>query len=197
MLERRIQTCWSTGAGRYFDAAGSLILGRARSAYEGQLPMELEALARSALSAGEALPPWPVSLRERPSSPAEAPAWPARFRIDLAEAFGAILEERSRGAGRASGAGRRADRPLLAARFHRTMAEAIACGVRRLVEETGVRTIALGGGVFQNAVLLEMLLDLGVQEGWKILLPRDLPPNDGGLSYGQLAVVSWDERRES
>ena len=52
---------------------------------------------------------------------------------------------------------------------------------------TGLRTVALAGGVFQNALLLEELLPrIGDHH---VLLPHCIPPNDGGIAYGQAAVA--------
>jgi hydrogenase maturation protein HypF len=62
--------------------------------------------------------------------------------------------------------------------------------IRRLAETTGLRTVALGGGVFQNARLLESLTTRLAAEGFRTLVPRALPPNDGAISYGQAVVAA-------
>ena len=49
-------------------------------------------------------------------------------------------------------------------------------------------TVALGGGVFQNARLLESLQGRLETAGLRVLIPRRLSPNDGAISYGQAAV---------
>jgi hydrogenase maturation protein HypF len=43
--------------------------------------------------------------------------------------------------------------------------------------------------VFQNRRLLERTEGALRREGLRVLIPRLLPPNDGGLSYGQVAVA--------
>ena len=98
------------------------------------------------------------------------------FRLCLDEAFLALLDEMRLGA----------DERFLARRFHRTMAEAIVRGAERLAEEAGTRRVALGGGVFQNQLLLAMVVDGLAACGLEALLPREVPANDGGISYGQL-----------
>ena len=71
--------------------------------------------------------------------------------------------------------------------FHVTMAAAAAEMLGVLAVQTGLRTAALSGGVFQNALLLEQLL---VRLGdFRVLLPHLVPPNDGGIAYGQAAAA--------
>ena len=48
----------------------------------------------------------------------------------------------------------------------------------------------LSGGVFQNRLLLERTLERLKPAGLRVLVPRALPPNDGGISYGQAAVAA-------
>jgi hydrogenase maturation protein HypF len=73
-----------------------------------------------------------------------------------------------------------------AARFHNAVASAtaIAC------ERTGATTVVLSGGVFQNRRLLETTTTLLRDAGLRVLTPELLPPNDGGISYGQAAVAT-------
>ena len=67
------------------------------------------------------------------------------------------------------------------------MAAAVAEVLGILSVRTGLRTVALAGGVFQNALLLEELLPrIGDHH---VLLPHRIPPNDGGIAYGQAAVA--------
>lgn len=181
MLERGINCPWSTGAGRWFDGVASLLLGRVQNLYEGQAPAELEMLA---MATQEDVPPYPVRLIDTPRGAAGrsgGPEWPTRFRVSLDEAVAPLLARR----------GRPGEESHLAKRFHRTMAEAIVLGAARLAEEEGARTVALGGGVFQNRLLLGMVVDSLDAQGLTALLPVDVPANDGGIAYGQLAVASW------
>ena len=71
--------------------------------------------------------------------------------------------------------------------FHVTMAAAVAEVLSVLADATGLRTVALSGGVFQNALLLEQVL-LCLRD-FRVLLPHIAPPNDGGIAYGQAAVA--------
>ncbi len=75
--------------------------------------------------------------------------------------------------------------------FHQAVALAAAEGARRLRAETGLSRIALSGGVFQNALLRDLLLPPLIKDGFEVFLNQEAPPGDGGLSVGQ----AWFEER--
>ena len=60
----------------------------------------------------------------------------------------------------------------------------------------GLGTVALGGGAFQNARLLTRIACRLTEARLRVLVPRELSPNDGAISYGQAAVASWLLSRE-
>lgn len=88
----------------------------------------------------------------------------------------------------------------IAARFHRGLAAVIVRMAQQEAERHEVTTVALGGGVFQNKVLTELVLRGLEAAGLKALLPRQVPANDGGLAWGQaliaLARASQNEQRQ-
>ena len=55
----------------------------------------------------------------------------------------------------------------------------------------GVDTVALSGGCFQNARLLDLTTQDLRAAGFTVLIHRDLPPNDGGLAAGQALGALW------
>ncbi len=77
---------------------------------------------------------------------------------------------------------------VLAARFHRGVAAAVAQICRRAREDTGIGTVALTGGVFANALLEEACTGLLAADGFTVLRHQEVPPGDGGLALGQLVV---------
>jgi len=81
----------------------------------------------------------------------------------------------------------------VATRFHNSLAAATAEAVTRIAGERGLGTAVLSGGVFQNRVLLEGVADRLDRAGLRVLIPLRLPPNDGGISYGQAAVAAARE----
>ncbi len=78
----------------------------------------------------------------------------------------------------------------IASRFHRTIAELLAEAACEAREQTQLNSVALSGGVFQNRLLLETLIARLEKKGFQVYINRRVPPNDGGLSLGQLAVAA-------
>ena len=79
---------------------------------------------------------------------------------------------------------------MVAARFHNSLAGATAAACARVAEARGLGTVVLSGGVFQNRLLLERTSAALRDAGLEVLIPLRLPPNDGGISYGQVAVAA-------
>lgn len=74
--------------------------------------------------------------------------------------------------------------------FHGTLAAACIDWIRRAADETGIMTVALSGGCFLNSILSDAIARGCSDAGVSPLLPRQLPPNDGGLSLGQAWVAA-------
>ena len=70
------------------------------------------------------------------------------------------------------------------------MADRAICAASDIAVEAGIDTVALGGGTFQNALLVPLIRDGLRDRGLEVLLPRLLGPNDGSISYGQAAVAA-------
>jgi hydrogenase maturation protein HypF len=167
MLERHLNTPLTSSAGRLFDAVAALAGVRERVSYEGQAAIELEWLATTVAAA--AAYPFEVS-----------PAGEGPLVIDTRPLIRAVADEARRGV----------DAARIARRFHSTLVEVIAAVCGRLRRTTGLETVVLSGGVFLNALLTREVVErLGV-EGFQIYRHRLVPPNDGGLSLGQLAVAA-------
>jgi len=77
---------------------------------------------------------------------------------------------------------------LVAYRFHWAVADFVASTCVRLSEQTGLDTVALSGGVFQNRLLVELLLPMFDERKLRVLRHGQVPPNDGGISLGQVAI---------
>ena len=78
----------------------------------------------------------------------------------------------------------------VSARFHAGVAEATAAACAQAASGHGVATVVLSGGVFQNRLLLERTATLLEVAGLRVLVPERLPPNDGGIAFGQAAVAA-------
>src|SRR5690606_26601703 len=75
----------------------------------------------------------------------------------------------------------------LAAGFHATLAAVTSEVCARVGEATGLRVVCLSGGVFQNRLLTEALRERLRERGFEVFTHQRVPPNDGGLSFGQAA----------
>jgi hydrogenase maturation protein HypF len=156
----------TTSAGRLFDAVAALCGVRAEVTYEGQAAAELEAVADAA-EAGS----YPLPLRDEGGAP---------LVMDARPTISAVVDDLREGAAVAA----------IAARFHNALAAATAEACMRAADRCGTETVVLSGGVFQNRRLLESTREALQAEGMRVLTPEALPPNDGGIAYGQLAVAA-------
>lgn len=84
----------------------------------------------------------------------------------------------------------RDEAPVAASRFHSTLAEAIRDACLQIRSDRGLDVVALSGGCFQNAMLTERTVQRLTCEGFRVLVHRRVPPNDGGLALGQAAIAA-------
>jgi hydrogenase maturation protein HypF len=171
----------TTSAGRLFDAVAALCGIRTEATYEGQAAAELEAACDTTERGTYDLP---VATGADPRAPTTAaaadPSAAPPIVLDARPLIHSVTRDAAAGA--AVGA--------VAARFHNSLAAATARAVERAAGERGLGTAVLSGGVFQNRVLLEGVADRLERAGLRVLIPLRLPPNDGGISYGQAAVAA-------
>jgi hydrogenase maturation protein HypF len=167
LLEAPAHAPLATGAGRWFDAVGVLCGLTGYISYEGQVAIELEALAAPG-EHGE----YPFNPAERDSGLVEA---------DLRPTIQAIAEDLRRGV----------PAPIIAARFHRTLAGVVAVWCARAVAAGAPRTVVLSGGCFQNRRLTELVTQELARLEVEVLLHRRVPCNDGGLALGQAAIAAF------
>jgi hydrogenase maturation protein HypF len=163
-IERGINSPLTSSVGRLFDAVSSLIGLRQVVNYEGQAAIELEMAAQEGI---EERYDWAL-LSGEPRV------------IDVSPALRRIVEEVQRGT----------PAEVISARFHNTVADVIASVCDRLREETGIATVALSGGVFQNLFLLDRACRLLEARGFRVLIHHQVPPNDGGIALGQAVIAN-------
>ncbi len=83
----------------------------------------------------------------------------------------------------------------IAAGFHLAVARLIADTAGALRDETGLDRVGLSGGVFQNVLLVRLAPAELTARGFQVLTHRLVPPNDGGLALGQVAVAAHRKPR--
>ncbi|MCL2150158.1 MAG: carbamoyltransferase HypF [Dehalococcoidia bacterium] len=166
-LDRRLNTLLTSSAGRLFDAVAALVGIRQVIDYEAQAAIELEMAATSNELPDERV--YPFGIPDDDSAD-----------IRLAPLFRAIIADIDAGC-----------RPAeIARRFHRSTALMIAKVCHKLSGETGITTVGLSGGCFQNRLLLEMTTAALGREGLQVLSHRQVPPGDGGIALGQAAIAA-------
>ena len=168
-IDRGVNCPGTSSMGRLFDAASALLGICTENTHHAQAPMELE-----------------------------AKAWEAR---DESGVYTCAIEETGEGACavRASDIirvmvddfGNGVSQAVCAARFHNSIAHAAVQVCKKIREKTGLETVALSGGVFANAYLLERMMPLLEEEGFEVLLNSLTPAGDGGVCLGQAAVAAW------
>jgi hydrogenase maturation protein HypF len=157
----------TSSAGRLFDAVAALLGLRDTINYEGQAAVELEQLAATSRH-----DPYRAAITDGHPFTAAGPDLVCAAAGDLLAGV---------------------PREIISARFHGGVAAMIgeACGLLR--ERSGLGTVALSGGVFQNLLLLGTVVDLLEGLGFRVLTHSRVPPNDGGISLGQAVVgAAWD-----
>ena len=158
----------TTSMGRLFDAVAALCGLPVRVSYEGQAAIELEVAADRAERGAYPMPAVPGPHHE------------VSMVLDARETVRALTADADRGVGT----------PVLAARFHNGLAQATASACSEAAANRGIDTVVLSGGVFQNRLLLERTASALADRGLRVLVPERLPPNDGGIAYGQAAVAA-------
>ena len=81
------------------------------------------------------------------------------------------------------------DRHIMAAAFHHAVANMVVDVAQRLRSETGIRTVGLTGGVFQNVLLAQLVEQRLAEKNFATLQHQIVPPNDGGLALGQAVIA--------
>lgn len=159
LLNRKFNYIDSTSCGRLFDAVSAILGICTHSTYEGQAAMELQAVAEN------------------------TPATQIKFAFNIAddiiiptdELFNKILDMKLNGI----------DSAVSARFFHEQLAEMIAETCQKLKFSTGITTVALSGGVFQNSLLTSLTINKLNYRNFKVLVHKMIPTNDGGICLGQ------------
>ena len=161
MIDQGINTPRTSSAGRLFDAVSALLGLVTKSSFEGHAAMALESI----------------------SDPDEAGAYDielvngeAGLVLDWSPMLTQLLEDLAIGTAE----------PIAAARFHNALTNAIVAVAQAVAHPT----VALTGGCFQNRRLTEHTAERLRDAGFEVLLHRRVPPNDGGISLGQVVIAA-------
>ncbi|MFH1578390.1 MAG: hypothetical protein ABIC18_04905 [Candidatus Omnitrophota bacterium] len=158
----------ASSMGRLFDAAASLILGKASANFEGELAIELEKKA-SAFNLSEHA--YRFGIRKAGD----------KYIIEPGPIFKQIVKDLRTGMAK----------ERIAYRFHLSVAKMIIKMSVILSKASGIKTIVLSGGVFQNRILLDTSRAGLEEKGFRVFTHDILSSSDAGLSLGQAAVAGF------
>ena len=169
-MERKLNSPLTSSMGRLFDAVSALIGVRGTIDYEGQAAIELEMSAYDGKynNNDEC---YPYEILEDSNM----------VIIKLNKLFSTILEDMRQKYSQAT----------ISIRFHNTIARIIGEMCELIARRTGIRQVALSGGVFQNRLLLQKTINLLERDNFKVLTHRQVPCNDGGISLGQAVIANF------
>ena len=180
MIERGVNTPFTSSCGRLFDAVAAVVMCRREVDYEAQAAIELEGLAVDEPDRDNASLGYEIDL--------QGGDWARRepIRMSVAPLWQGLLKSLQDGV----------DSARIAASFHASIADAFIKAAEKARETCGLRQVALSGGCMHNRRLAR-LLRLGLKrEGFEVFQQRSVSPGDGGLSYGQAAVAAAILRSE-
>ena len=169
MITKGINTPLTSSAGRLFDAvAAAAGICREKILYEGQAAIELEAQAdASRLATTEG---YEFTILDGATL----------LLLDPAPMWSQLMKDLQQGR----------ETAIISERFHKGLAVAISRMARQLSRQQQIETIALSGGVFQNATLFTLVEQLLQSEGLRVLAHHRVPANDGGLALGQAVIAA-------
>jgi hydrogenase maturation protein HypF len=174
MLERGVNSPVTSSAGRLFDAVAALLGLRQKVRFEAQAAMMLEYAVDETVAEA-----YPLPILHPPSSILHS--------RPLVLDWGPLLETLLADLRHGVSVG------MMAARFHNALMEGVVAVARTL----GVERAALSGGCFQNRILLERAYRHLTEAGIRVYVHQRIPPNDGGIALGQVAVAAnelWSSR---
>lgn len=163
MLKKGVNSPLTTSMGRLFDGVASIIGLRHMASYHAQSAIELEQIALK--SNTEDVYPFDIVDED----------------IDWMRMIRCIVEDIQSGM----------DITIIAKKFHNTIADIIINISERVYKQIGIRKVALSGGVFQNTILTELAYYRLKEKGFIPLIHQAVPPNDGGISVGQVIAGNF------
>ena len=157
MIEKNVNSPITSSMGRLFDAVSAILGISYFASYHAQAAILLEQLASRSTTTAK----YPFELKGET--------------IDFSPIVKGIVGDLEKGSSKA----------CIAKKFHNTVSEFTVNVVERIAESTGLDTVALSGGVFQNRILTESIFKLLKTKGFNVLIHQLVPSNDGGISLGQ------------
>jgi len=163
-IKAKLNVLQTSSCGRLFDAVSALLDVCGESDYEGQAAIELESIAEK--------------IKDEKYSYNVFDKGGIRV-ISFDGMIRGIVDDIRDEAGNS----------FISGKFHATIADVILNACRQPAKENNINKAALSGGVFQNRLLLELVVERLEAEDMTVLLHRDVPANDGGIALGQAVIA--------
>ena len=207
MIDQGINTPYTSSVGRLFDAASAILGVCTHPTYQGEAAILLEATmgaregalvegsVAGATAAGDAAgvsvsseggiaptegDPFDIAITKNFATKNSTALDTSVLLLDAAPLFEALLNSIAAGANVAT----------ISRNFHNAFVQAIVQMAQVVQQVYGISTVALSGGVFMNRYIAEHSIAALSAQGFTVALNKDLPPNDGSISFGE-AVVTY------
>lgn len=185
MIEEGINTPITSSAGRLFDAASALLGVCTQPNYEGEPAILLEAVMADApedqAPAAEAhTDAYTIDIIKNVANETSTAHDTSVVLFDAKHAFEKMLDDMEDGV----------PIPVISRRFHDAFVGAIVAAANLTNALYEIKTVVLSGGIFMNRYIIENSIEALEQAGFTVALNRELPPNDGCISFGE-AVIAY------
>jgi hydrogenase maturation protein HypF len=170
MIHKSLNSPLTSSLGRFFDGISAILGLRDKVGFEGQAAMELEMLASEDVEGAYPFF-WDGDC-------------PNKLRVD--EIIKGVVDDIFKGV----------KAPLIAGKFHNTIIEMFTEICIEIGIKAGLNKVALSGGVFQNRILLNGLIQSLTDQGFTVLSHKQVPTNDGGISLGQAVAAACQIQNE-
>jgi len=174
-IERGLNSPLTSSMGRLFDAISALTGIRGEIDYEGQAAVELE------MTAHKACPKSSEGTNYEEGYPYQIAEGEEIRIVKVGDLLSAVVEELHQDVSKAR----------ISVKFHNTIAQMVKQMCQLINSETGIKKVALSGGVFQNRLLLNKTVTLLEKNGFQVFTHRQVPCNDGGISLGQAVIANF------
>ncbi|MFW9886902.1 MAG: carbamoyltransferase HypF [Candidatus Thorarchaeota archaeon] len=163
-MTQDINVLRSTSVGRFLDAVAVSLGVCSGNSYDGECPMKLEA----------------HSITSNLNIESDFISSGDVIELNSAESLDQILELKRKGY----------STHKIAYAAHRHVGKALAEIACRIAEDEGINHVGFSGGVALNRIITETLFDVICSKGKQLLIHKNIPPGDGGVSAGQVAVAA-------
>ncbi|MFB3894773.1 MAG: carbamoyltransferase HypF [bacterium] len=164
IIQKKINAPLCSSAGRLFDAVSALLGICLESNYEAQAAIELEMIADASVT--------------------------GHYGFDISEVEGKqVIDCKQTIVDIIGDLRKKIDKSIISGKFHNTIVAFSIEMSKKIREQTGLNSIALSGGSFQNRLILSRLNKGLKQAGFKVYTHHIIPPNDACISFGQVMVA--------